>query len=399
MGQHHQIVILGGGTAGITVAARMAEEIGGSRIALIEPSKKHYYQPMWTLVGAGAAEAGPTEKDEADYIPNGVEWIQDFADELKPDENKVVLRSGAEITYDYLIVAPGIKVDLDAIEGLTDALENDPRVSTNYEFKYAPKTWEAMKAFKGGKAVFTHPATPIKCGGAPQKIMYLFEDHMTKIGKRDTAEICAYFAPAGIFGIKEFGEALTPMLEERDIHFNGRYDLTKIDHTQSLATFKHLDDGHEEVVQYDFLHVTPKMGPPDVVKNSPLATTEEPSGWMNVDPFTLQSPDFPNVFGLGDSAHLPTAKTGAAIRKQAPIVVANVLSVMAGQEPSSRYDGYTSCPLITHYGRVMMAEFGYDDKLMPSFPIDPTKSRSSMWLIKKHVLPILYWKFMLRGKA
>ncbi|HXH61168.1 MAG TPA: FAD/NAD(P)-binding oxidoreductase [Fimbriimonadaceae bacterium] len=399
MSKHYKVVIIGGGTAGITVAARLAPRIGGEKIALIEPSKKHYYQPMWTLVGAGVATAESTEKDESTLIPQGVNWIQDYADALKSEENAVVLRGGDTVTYDALVVAPGLKIEWDAIEGLTDALQNDPRVATNYSFQYAPKTWKAMHAFKGGTALFTHPATPIKCGGAPQKIMYLFEDYVRGHGLRDKTKVCAYFQGAGIFGVAAFGDVLTPMLKERGIEFHGRYDLIKVDREKSEATFRHLDDGHEETVHYDFLHATPKMGPPDFVKNSAFATTEVPTGWMKVDPFTLQSPDFKNVFGIGDVAQLPTAKTGAGVRKQAPVVVENLLAVLDGREPTKKYNGYTSCPLVTRYGRVMMAEFGYDDKLMPSFPLDPRKERWSMWLIKKFMLPILYWKFMLRGKA
>ena len=399
MSDHYKVVIVGGGTAGITVAAQLADRIGSENIALIEPSKKHYYQPMWTLVGAGVKSAESTERDEADLIPIGVEWIQDWAEEFKPDENAVVTRGGKTLTYDALIVAPGLKTDWDAIEGLTSALKYDPRVVTNYAFEYAPKTWEAFKAFDGGRALFTHPATPIKCGGAPQKIMYLFEDYVRRHGKRDGAEIGAYFQGAKIFGIPAFTKVLERILKRRDIGFHGRFDLVKIDHSTGTATFRQLDDGHEEEVKYDFIHVTPKMAPPDCIKKSPFASKESPVGWMNVDKHTLQSPDYPNVFGLGDTALLPTAKTGAAVRKQAPVVVENAVAVLEGRKPTKKYDGYTSCPLVTRYGRVIMAEFGYDDELMSSFPFDSTKERWSMWLVKLFVLPILYWNFMLRGKA
>jgi len=399
MTQHHKIVIIGGGTAGITVAARLADRVGGDNIALIEPSEKHYYQPMWTLVGAGVATAESTEKNEADYIPDGVTWIKDWAEELKPEENAVVLKSGTTVTYDALVVAPGLVTKWDAIDGLVNALEHDPRVASNYSFKFAPKTWEAMKSFKGGTALFTHPATPIKCGGAPQKIMYLFEDYLRKHGLRDKSSVDAYFQGGTIFGVPAFAKALEPILEARDIHFHGRYDLVKIDREKSEATFLHLDEGTEKTVHYDFLHVTPKMGPPDFMAKSAFATTEAPTGWMAVDIHTLQSKAFKNVFGLGDVVALPTAKTGAAVRKQAPAVVENLLSVLEGKEPTKKYNGYTSCPLVTRFGKIIMAEFGYDDVLMPSFPLNPMRERWSMWMVKLFVLPVLYWQFMLRGKA
>ncbi|MCB0825612.1 MAG: NAD(P)/FAD-dependent oxidoreductase [Armatimonadetes bacterium] len=399
--QKFKVLVIGAGAAGLDVAARMTKHVLAAEIAIIEPAEYHYYQPLWTLVGGGDATKEQSHRSMSSLMPAGVKWIKERASELMPDENAVMTESGSRLEYDYLVLVPGLKIDFEAIKGLKEALENDPRVSTNYDFNLCEKTFEGVKNIKKGVAIFTHPSTPIKCGGAPQKIMYLAEHYWQKNGSRNDIEVCGYFAPGTIFGVPAYADALDKIVEKRDIHMHYRMDLIEVRHETGEAIFQNLDNpDHQEIVKYDFMHVTPKMFPPDFVANSPLAHQEGPSkGWCNVDINTLQSVNYPNVFALGDVAALPTSKTGAAIRKQAVVAEKNLVSQMGGTKPSEQYDGYTSCPLVTGYGRLIMAEFGYDNKLMPSFPLDPTKERWSMYMIKKHGLPILYWNFMLKGKA
>lgn len=398
---HYKLLIVGGGTAGIDIAARMVRHLGDGHIGLVEPSANHYYQPLWTLVGGGEATAEQSRHDEEGMIPKGVEWIRDYADRLDPDKSQVVLRGSATISYDYLILAPGLRIDWSAIEGLEAALDNDPRVCSNYSPKWAEKTWSAVRAFKGGTAIFTHPAGAIKCGGAPQKAMYLSEDYWRRHGVREKADIKGYFAMGSIFAIKEFRESLEKVVERKRLDMHFRWDLVKIDHELSQATFKNLDTEEVETIGYDFLHAVPKMFPPIFVAESPLAHQDGPTkGWANVDAFTLQSVSYPNVFACGDVAALPTSKTGAAVRKQAVVVEQNLMSLIKGKPLEKKYNGYTSCPVVTGYGSLVMAEFGYDDKLLPSFPLlDPTKERWSMYMLKKHGLPILYWHLMMKGRA
>ncbi len=389
----YKIVIVGGGTAGISVAARLCKN--NSDVAIIEPSEKHYYQPLWTLVGGGIVPKETTERDEKDYIPAGAVWIKDKVAEFLPDENALVTESGKKIEYDYLVVAAGIQLDWAKVEGLPEALGKDG-VCSNYSYQTVEKTWEFIRSFRGGNAIFTQPDTPIKCGGAPQKIAYLAEDYFRKNGIRNKADIKFINGMPSIFTSPHYAPTLTKHCADTGIETKFKYNLTEIRAASKEAVFTHVETGEKLVEKYDMIHVTPPMSAPDFIKRSALANE---AGWVDVDKETLQHTKFKNVFGLGDSSSLPTSKTGAAIRKQAPVVAKNLQHLMKGETLSAKYDGYTSCPLVTGYDSLIMAEFGYDLKPQETFPIDQNKERYSMYLVKRYVLPQLYWKGMLRGRA
>lgn len=396
---HHTIVIIGGGTAGITVAARLKRADSTLDIALIEPSDRHFYQPLWTLVGAGVVKKERTERPEEDYIPWGVTWLRDYAAAIDPEANTVTLGSGTTLSYDYLVVAAGIKMDWDKVAGLTETLGKNG-VCSVYDYRLAEYTWEVIRSFQGGNAVFTNPAGQVRCGGAPQKIMYLADDHFRRRGVRDQVQVIGAFAGTVMLGVPEINATLSRIVAERSIEMRFYHNLVAIDGASKVATFD--VTGPEGVSQatipFGMIHVTPPMSAPDVVKTSPLAVAEGPhQGYVDVDIHTLQHRRYANIFALGDAAALPTAKTGAAIRKQAPVLVKNLLAVMRGEELPARYDGYSSCPLITGYGSLVLAEFKYDNKYAPTFPVDQTRERLDMYLLKRYVLPPMYWHGMLRG--
>lgn len=391
--QHHSIVIAGGGTAGITVAALLRDR-GATGIAIIEPSDKHHYQPLWTLVGAGVFTKEVTERAEADYIPDGVTWIRDAVEAFDPDAGAVVTRGGTRVTYDQLVVAVGIQLDWHKIDGLAGALGKDGIVS-NYRYDLVDSTWRELSAFDGGTALFTFPATPIKCAGAPQKIMHLADDHLRRRGVRDRSRIVFASAGAKIFGVERYARTLRKVIERKGIETLFRHDLIAVRPAAREAVFRHCDQGHEVVVPYRLLHVVPPQSAPDVVKRSPLA---DPAGWALADKHTLQHPRYPDVFALGDASSLPTSRTGAAIRKQAPVLVDNLLAHRAGAPLPARYDGYASCPLVTGYGKLVLAEFDYDGNPVESFPFDQSQERYSMYALKAYALPELYWNGMLRGR-
>ncbi len=415
---HHQILIIGGGTAGIMVAAQLRKANKALDIAIVEPAKEHYYQPAWTLVGAGTYNMKKTARPMASLIPSGVKWIQEYAAEFNPIQSEISLKSGEKISYDYLVVAPGLVMDSSLIEGLPEALGKGV-VCSNYTDP--EHTWEVIKNFKGGNAVFTQPTTPIKCGGAPQKIAYLAADYFRKNKLSDKTNVVFATPGSVIFGVKTIAETLMEVIHRYKIHFKPFYAPVKIDGENRKVTFRSVapDENHcivnegnvlneqlygtsEIVMPFDMLHLAPPQTAPTFVKNSVLVNEAK---WLDVNHGTLQHNRFSNIFGLGDVAALPTAKTGAAIRKQVPVVVENLLRLVKAQGLSPKiYNGYSSCPLVTGYGKMVLAEFDYqnnftpDPKLKQMLVFDSNKEHWRLWMLKKHILPYLYWNKMMKGQ-
>ncbi|EMT51294.1 MULTISPECIES: NAD(P)/FAD-dependent oxidoreductase [Brevibacillus] len=392
---HYKIVIVGGGSAGISVAARLlrkSRDLFG-KIAIVDFSTKHYYQPLWTLAGAGVVRKEVTEREEASLIPNGAKWVQDAVTEFLPNENTVVTASGDKIRYDYLVVSAGIQIDWEKVKGLKESIGKHG-VCSNYSYDYVESTWDNIRSFTGGTAIFTNPNTPVKCGGAPQKIMYLADDYFRKSGVRSRASIRFVSGGASIFAVKKYADALQKVIERKQIETRFKHNLVEIIGDKKQAVFVNMDTNERVIMPYDMIHVVPPMSAPDFIKKSPLAAGD---GWLDVDKYTLQHKRFGNVFGVGDCTNLPTSKTGAAIRKQGPIVVQNLLAMISGKPVCDKYNGYTSCPLVTGYGKLILAEFDYELNPQESFPFDQSRERLSMYWLKKDLLPVMYWKGMLKG--
>ena len=389
------IAIVGGGTAGITVAARLRKALPEASILILDPAQQHYYQPLWTLVGAGVVKKEITARSEASVIPPGVDWLPEAVATFEPEARTLTTADGTRVRYDWLVVCPGIQINWDAIPGLRAALGKNG-VCSNYTYDTADYTWQALRELRSGNAIFTMPATAVKCGGAPQKIMYLAEDYVRREGRREQVNIIYAAAGASIFGVEKYRKTLERIVRERGIETRFRHHLVEVRGEQREAVFENLDTKERVTLPFAMLHAVPPMSAPDFIKASPLADTD---GWCAADKFTLQHPRFPEVFALGDASSLPTSRTGAAIRKQAPVLVRNLLAQRAGRPLPARYDGYTSCPLVTRYGRMVLAEFDYDNQPAETFPFDQSKERYSMWLLKRYVLPQLYWHGMLKGRA
>jgi sulfide:quinone oxidoreductase len=397
MNTHYDVLILGGGTAGVMVASRLAARVGGHQIGIIEPSLTHYYQPLWTLVGGGIFPREDSARDEADLIPDDVTWIRDAVAAVDPDTRSVATASSGTVTYDFLVVAPGVVPQWTRIPGLAESVgKPGTGVTSNYSYDTVASTWEAIRSFRGGTAVFTEPLTPVKCGGAPQKIMYLAEEAFRSQGVRDKTRVVFMNAKATLFTAPYYIPALERVIASRGMEVQLGQDLVALRPDVREAIFRDVKTGSEAVMRYDMIHVTPPLSPPDFVRTGPLANAD---GWVEVDKFSLQHVRYPEVFGLGDASNLPTSKTGAAVRKQAPVVVENLLAFRAGQPLTAKYDGYTSCPVVTGRGKLIMAEFNYAKEPVETFPVDQRAERFSMYALKAYMLPQLYWHGMLRGRA
>ncbi len=395
MKTHHQILIVGGGNAGISIAAQLLRKDASLDIAIIDGAKKHYYQPAWTLVGGGEFNIKDTERDEASVIPAGATWIQQMVSGFKPEENKLTLADGVELQYDYLVAAPGIQVNWGEIKGLKENLGRNG-VCSNYSFESAPYTWKCIQETKSGKAIFTNPHTPIKCGGAPQKIMYLAADYFRKNNIDSQVEF--WSGGTRVFGVEKYENTLKKVIAHYGIDTQFFVKLIEIDGPNKKAKFIGIGEANKDLeywVEFDMLHVTPPQSAPDFIENSPLANV---TGWLDVEKHTLQHNKYKNIFGCGDAANLPASRTGAAIRKQAPVLVHNLIAMMKGEEMNAFYNGYSSCPIITGYNKLVLAEFDYNNTPVETFPFDQSKERWSMYQMKKYLLPYLYWNQILPGK-
>jgi len=396
-----KIIIVGGGNAGLSVAAQLLKKDKSLQISIIDPSAKHYYQPAWTLVGAGIFDINKTVRSQADYIPKGTTWIKDAVATFLPDENKVVCTSGISYEYDAMIVCPGIQIDWNKIKGLKETLGKN-EVSCNYSFDHAPYTWEMIKNFKGGTAVFTNPVSPVKCGGAPHKIMYLACDYWRKQGILDKCNVHYLSGASVIFGVKEYAATLTELVKHDNIKVHFGVNVNEIEGASKTVFYDEKDAQGVAVrkeMKFDICHSVPPQSAPDFIKNSPLTDANNPYGYVEVNKNTLQHSRYDNVFALGDCTNAPCSKTGAAIRKQAPVVVQNVLAFLSHKPLAGDYTGYSACPIPTQYGKLMLAEFDYTNTPTMTFPFDQAKPRWTMWILKTKILPWLYWNKILKGTA
>ncbi|NBD30413.1 MAG: TIGR01244 family phosphatase [Alphaproteobacteria bacterium] len=396
----YDVVIVGGGAAGVAAAASILQRRQGLEIALIDPADIHYYQPGWTMVGGGVFDASTTAKTMGSLIPKGVHWLKSAVAAFEPKDNAVVLDGCRVVKYDRLIVAPGLKLDWGAVDGLVETLGKNG-VTSNYRYDLAPYTWELVKGLKEGRALFTQPPMPIKCAGAPQKAMYLSANNWEEMGVLDKIDIQFMNAGGVLFGVKDYVPALERYVERYGTKLNFFHNLIAVDGPAKQATFKVTapdEEDREVTVDFDMLHVTPPQTAPDFIRVSPLA---DAAGWVDVDQATLRHSEFDNIWSLGDVMNAPNAKTAAAARMQAPVVAANVLADIDGHGPQLQYNGYGSCPLTVEKGKIVLAEFGYGGTLLPSFPkwvINGEQPSRLAWLLKEQVLPPVYWRAMLRGR-
>ena len=378
---HHQVLIVGGGTAGIAVAAILRRRSSGVDIAIVEPADEHYYQPALTLVGAGVYPLAKTHRPEASVMPAGVKWIRAAAKSFEPEQNTVVLQNGNEVTYDYLVVCTGVRLDWDKVSGLAETLGSNG-VCSNYSPNSVNYTWECVQKLKAGdRVVCTQPPMPFKCPGAPQKIIYLIADRLRRRGILKDCKLGFYTHAPAIFGMPYFARALVKVAARYRIGVHYQQNLVAV-------------NGNAKTVPFELLHISPPQSPHEEIKKSPLVNA---AGWVEVNQTTMQHVRYSNVYSLGDVCSTPNSKTAAAVRKQAPVVANEIASAIAGKLVPGAYDGYASCPLTTAIGKAILAEFIYGGKVTPTLPLTPSKEHWVGWWIKLTGLPLMYWHYMLKG--
>lgn len=399
-----RIVIAGAGAAGLATASRLAAALDGATITLIDTKVQHWYQPGFTLVGSGVKPSHYVVSNTAEYVPSSVEWLQQSVAEIDPEGNKVVTSSGKSVPYDFLVVATGLTLSYDEIDGMSaDLIGRDGIASIYNGPEAAQASWQALSDFidRGGRGLFTRPGTEMKCAGAPLKYTFLAEDHAVRRGQRGKVQI-EYFANNKVlFSVPIVAEKVRMLFRQRGIPVTYERVLTAIDPGRRVATFRTPEGSEDE--PYDFIHVIPPMRAPDAVRNSPLPWQSgnwAAEGWMEVDRATLRHVRYPNVFGVGDIAGVPKGKTAASVKWQVPVAVSHLLADISGSSSEERYEGYTSCPLITGLGRAMLIEFDYENNLVESFPgvIAPLEELWVSWVVKTMGLKPTYIS-MLRGRA
>jgi len=411
-----KIVIIGAGSGGVAGASQLVKYFSPSDIAIVDKLKDHCYQPMLTLVGGGCVPREDTIKPMSSVIPKGIEWLQNYVESVDPENNTIKLDDGEMIKYEYLLVAPGFQLDWHKIKGLEGNIGKNG-ICSNYSYDTVNTTRDAINNFKGGTAVFTFPTNPIKCPGAPQKIMWLAEESFRNMGIREKTKVVFLSAGGSFFGIERYCIELDKLAKERNIEAMFMHNLSEVDAENKKLKAINLKTNEEVEMDFDMLHISPPMSSPDFLKKSSISTCHNvpkeeldaewkkltPSasslGFVDVDKFTTQHNRFKNIFSIGDASSMPCSKTGAAIRKQAPVMALNLHAFSEGKDLKEKYDGYASCPLVVDRGHVILAEFGYDGKIMESFPFNQAKPSRLMWILKRYMLAPLYWYMMLRGKS
>ncbi|GAA1823468.1 NAD(P)/FAD-dependent oxidoreductase [Agromyces salentinus] len=410
---HHRIVIIGGGNAGLSVAGRLQRK-GIDDVVVIEPRGQHRFQPLFSHVAGGVARASMAVRPQASVMPEGVGWLQETVMDLEPDADAVVLASGARVTYDQLIVCPGMQLDWDAVPGLTAAL-GTPSVASHYEFDLVPKASRLLRDLRSGTVVFTQPPGPAKCAGASQKPMYLACDYWRATGVLGDIRVVMVVPDPTIFGIPEIDRELERKIAEYGIEVRYGIELRSVDGANNTVEIGPVSggpgagagfsagsgSGSVEQLHYDVLNVVPPQSAPDWLKSTSLPAAGDSGGFVEVDPETLRHVRYDNVWALGDAAATRNSKSGGALRKQTKVVAENVLTLLDGREPATRYDGYTVCPFTVSRSTVVFAEFDDAYRLKPTIPFWTSLSRERRlsWLFDRHILPWVYWHMILKGRA
>jgi sulfide:quinone oxidoreductase len=398
-GEHHRIVVIGGGNAGLSVAGRL-RRYGVEDIVVVEPREHHLYQPLFSHVAGGTARASMAVRPQEKVLPKGVQWVRDSAVAIDPASDSVTLASGRVLTYDHVIVCAGIHKDWDAVPGLAAAMHS-PTGASHYALELAVKSSELLRNLRHGTAVFTQPPGPATCAGASQKPMYLACDYWRAIGVLKDIRVVMVVPDPTIFGIPEIDRELERKIAEYGIELRCETELIEVDVDAQAVVLRRIGGGRAERLPYDVLNVVPPQSAPGWIKRRSLPAPSDDDGFVEVDPRTLRHVRFPNVWSLGDSARTTNSKSGGALRKQTLVLAKNLTAVLRGRQPSEQYDGYSVCPFTVSRSSVVFAEFDDRYRLQPTVPFWKTlyRERRLSWIFDRRILPWVYWHMILQGRA
>ncbi len=394
----HEVVIIGGGNAGVSLAARLVR-YGVKDVALIEPRDHHLYQPLFSHIAGGRAQVKEAVRSQQSVMPKGVTWIRDKAADVDAGANTVMLESGSSVDYGHLVVCPGLQYHWEAVPGLAEAV-NSPYGSSHYEFELAPKTWSLLSALRSGTAIFTMPAGPVKCAGASQKPMYLACDYWKEKGVLDKIRVVMVQPYPTVFGIPEVDKELERKIAEYGIELRTNSELVSVDPASRTASIRDTTAGTIEELQYEVLNAVPPQSAPDWLTCTDLPAAGDQGGFVEVDTETLRHPRYANVWSLGDAAGTSNSKAGGALRKQTKVLARNLVAAREGKPVTQKYDGYSVCPFTVSRNTVVFAEFDNHYRPMPTIPKVPTWKESRLsWWVDRIMFPQVYWRLILRGRA
>jgi sulfide:quinone oxidoreductase len=397
-GHQHEVVIIGGGNAGVSLAARL-HRYGVKDVAVVEPADQHFYQPLFSHIAGGRAKASEAIRPQRSVMPRGVEWIRDGAVDIDPAGNTVSLASGGRLGFGHLVVCPGLQLDWDKIPGLAEAVHS-PAGASHYEFSLAAKAWTLLSGLKAGTAVFTMPAGPIKCGGAAQKPMYLACDYWREQGVLQNIRVVMVQPYPTVFGVPGVDDELNRKINEYGIELRLNSELVSVDAASQHALIRDTATGSAEELRYDVLNAVPPQSAPDWLKATELPAPGDSGGFVEVDSQTLRHVRYSNIWSLGDAAATPNSKSGGALRKQTKVLAQNLVAARKGKPLTGKYDGYSVCPFTVSRGTVVFAEFDDQRLPMPSVPKVPTwKESRTSWVVDRDIFPRIYWNLILKGRA
>ena len=391
--QHHDVLIVGGGNAGTSLAARLVRD-GAPDVAVIESRPVHRYRPLLSYVGGGEATMSSLSRPADRVVPDGCTTLGDEVVAVDPTGPSVETRSGRRFTCRTLVVCPGLDEDWEATPGLREAYDAGWAAST-FDDDTAGRVWPSLRGLQSGRVVFTVPPEPAPCGATALKPLFMACDHWRRAGVLDDVAVHLVLPGRSPLGLDGPDARLEEALASYDVRVHRESTVSRLDgRSVVLAT----QAGEEVVEDVALAHVVPHYRAPRWVVDAGLAG-EHPADLVDVDPLTMRHRRFPDVWSLGDVADLRTRPSGGALRKQVAVLAPNLLAARLGR-PLAHYDGYTVIPITTARHRLMLVEVDRDGSPQPSVPwVDLTKPRAVTWWVDRYVLPQVYWRRILRGRV